>query len=226
MAGFAAAALTREIALGLKNGDPEAQAEAYRVLAPRVMGMAQRILGDRGLAEEVVQDTFVALIERADTLRDADAAVGWVRQTAVNHCLMRLRSPWHQRRTGEPSAEPADPAETPARVDGLRDLERSLAAVGPAARMVLWLHEVEGYTHQEIGELFGKTSSYSKSQLARGYRKLLSADRAVPGGAEDESRGEQDDEAHAALAQGALGQGALAQGALAHRANGKSSCSS
>jgi RNA polymerase sigma-70 factor (ECF subfamily) len=175
MAGFSTAVLSREVARGLKNQDPDAQAEAYRILAPRVMGMAQRILGDRGQAEEVVQDTFVSLIERADTLRDAEAAVGWVRQTAVNHCLMRLRSPWHQRRLGEPTLEAADPSESALRTDGLRDLERALAGVNPETRMILWLHEVEGYTHREIGALFGKTSSYSKSQLARGYRKLLDA---------------------------------------------------
>jgi len=173
MAGFASLTLARETALGLRNGDPEAQAEAYRVLAPRVLGMAQRILGDRGLAEEVVQDTFVTMIERGATLVDVDAAVGWIRQTAVNHCLMRLRSPWMQRRVAETPVEVADVRDDGPRTEALRDLERALTRLGPETRMVLWLHDVEGYTHREIGDLFGRTESYSKSQLARGYRKLL-----------------------------------------------------
>jgi RNA polymerase sigma-70 factor (ECF subfamily) len=173
MAGFSALTLDPDTALGLTRGEPAAQAEAYRLLAPPVMGMALRILGDRGLAEEVVQDTFVTMIERADTLRDAKAAVGWIRQTAVNHCLMRLRSPWHERRSGEPFAEQLDPAQSAPRAENLRDLERALGLLGAETRMVLWLHDVEGYTHKEIGTLFGKTRSYSKSQLARGYRKLL-----------------------------------------------------
>jgi RNA polymerase sigma-70 factor (ECF subfamily) len=173
MAGISSLKLDGETALALKRGDPIAQAEAYRVLSPGVMGMAMRILGDRGLAEEVVQDTFVTVLERADTLRDAGAVVGWVRQTAVNHCLMRLRSPWFRRRAGEFPAEPVDPAHSQARTEGLHDLELALGRMGAETRMVLWLHDVEGYTHQEIGALFGKTSSFSKSQLARGYRKLL-----------------------------------------------------
>ncbi len=173
MAGFASLTLATEVALGLKNGDPDAQAEAYRLLAPSVLGMAQRILGDRGLAEEVVQDTFVTMIERGATLEDVHAAVGWIRQTAVNHCLMRLRSPWTQRRVPELPVEAADPREDGPRNEGLRDLERALSRLGPETRMVLWLHDVEGYTHQEIGGLFGRTESYSKSQLARGYGKLL-----------------------------------------------------
>lgn len=172
MAGFAPTKLNEETAEGLKRGDPAAQAEAYRILAPPIMGMAVRILGDRGLAEEVVQDTFVTLIERADSLRNAAAAVGWVRQTAINHCLMRLRSPWQQRRVGEPLAEVTDPSQSAPREENLRDLERALARLGPETRMVLWLHDVEGFTHREIAGLFGKSESFSKSQLARGYEKL------------------------------------------------------
>jgi RNA polymerase sigma-70 factor (ECF subfamily) len=178
MAGFSASSLTEEVARGLKRGDPTAQAEAYRILAPAVMGMAQRILGDRGLAEEVLQDTFISVIERASTLKRPKAAVGWVRQTAVNHCLMRLRSPWQQRRDRAELQEEADPNQEGSRDENLRDLERALLRLGPETRMVLWLHDVEGYTHKEIARVFGKTESYSKSQLARGYEKLVLDDEA------------------------------------------------
>ena len=188
MAGFAEAGLSAETAQGLKRGDLAAFEVAYRRLAPKVMGMAQRILGDRGLAEEVVQDTFVSLMERSTTLRQADAVVGWVRKTAVNHCLMRLRSPWQQRRMGgrvlEAVAEPADAGNSAPRTDALMDLETALASVNPETRMVLWLHDVEGYTHQEIGALFGKTSSFSKSQLARGHERL----KAAYGGNQDDGQ--------------------------------------
>jgi RNA polymerase sigma-70 factor (ECF subfamily) len=152
---------------------------AYRTLAPKVMGMAQRILGDRGLAEEVVQDTFVSLMEQAGTLRNAKAVVGWVRTTAVNHCLMRLRSPWQQRRLDGPAMERlvdgAEARESADRSDALLDLEAALSSIGAETRMVLWLHDVEGYTHREIGALFGRTSSFSKSQLARGHERLKQA---------------------------------------------------
>ena len=181
MAGFSASRLSDEVARGLKRGDPTAQAEAYRILAPTVMGMAQRILGDRGLAEEVLQDTFISIIERAGTLKNAKAAVGWVRQTAVNHCLMRLRSPWQQRRDAAPPLEQTDPNQDGPRAENLRDLEQALARLKPETRMVLWLHDVEGYTHKEIARVFGKTESYSKSQLARGYEKLV-ATRSSAGG--------------------------------------------
>jgi RNA polymerase sigma-70 factor (ECF subfamily) len=176
MAGFSGASLSAETARGLQRGDMAAFESAYRCLAPKVMGMAQRILGDRGLAEEVVQDTFVSLMEQSETLRNADAAVGWVRRTAVNHCLMRLRSPWQQRRLDGPAMERlvdgAEARESGERSHALLDLELALSSIGSETRMVLWLHDVEGYTHREIGALFGKTSSFSKSQLARGHERL------------------------------------------------------
>ncbi len=198
MAGFSASRLSDEVARGLKRGEPAAQAEAYRTLAPAVLGMAQRILGDRGLAEEVVQDTFISVIERASSLKNPKAAVGWVRQTAVNHCLMRLRSPWQQRRDAEQPLEAADPNQEGPRADNLRDLERALLRLGPETRMVLWLHDVEGYTHKEIAAVFGKTESYSKSQLARGYEKLVAAEESAEGADEEETGGRDDGLAKAA----------------------------
>lgn len=184
MAGFSTITLADETARGLQAGDPGAQAEAYRMLAPPVMGMALRILGDRGLAEEVVQDTFVTMIERGSSLENTAAAVGWIRQTAVNHCLMRLRSPWQQRRAKEAPLETVDVSQSGARMENLQDLERALGRLGAETRMVLWLHDVEGYTHREIGALFERTESFSKSQLARAYRKLLA--QTLGGGEEDD----------------------------------------
>jgi RNA polymerase sigma-70 factor (ECF subfamily) len=51
-------------------------------------------------------------------------------------------------------------------------LERALDCVPDVARAVVWLHDVEGYTHAEIGRLMGRTTSFSKSQLARAHERL------------------------------------------------------
>ena len=52
------------------------------------------------------------------------------------------------------------------------DLERALATLAPTARAVVWMYEVEGYTHQEIARAFGRSVSFSKSQLARAHLRL------------------------------------------------------
>jgi len=52
------------------------------------------------------------------------------------------------------------------------DLERAFEQLTDTSRAVVWLHDVEGYTHEEIGELMGKSVSFSKSQLARAHVRL------------------------------------------------------
>ncbi|MCP5181445.1 MAG: RNA polymerase sigma factor [Pseudomonadales bacterium] len=173
MTGFANIAVPPEIARGVLRGDRASHGHFFRLVSPRVLGMAWRMLGNRMAAEEVVQDVFVRVIENASDVRAVEALVGWVRSITVNECLMRLRSPWHQRRAAEEPDDRIDDLDGESRVAGESDIERALTLLQPETRMVIWLHDVEGYTHREIGELMGKTASFSKSQLARGYETLL-----------------------------------------------------
>ena len=52
------------------------------------------------------------------------------------------------------------------------DLEAALDTLSPTARTVVWLHDVEGFTHAEIGGMMNRSSSFSKSQLARARKRL------------------------------------------------------
>jgi len=61
---------------------------------------------------------------------------------------------------------------TPAPVVEGFDVEKALASLSPTARAVVWLYEVEGYSHEEIARHFGRTVSFSKSQLARAHVRL------------------------------------------------------
>lgn len=161
-----------DIVESLKRGDRGAQEWVYRSYSRMVYTTARRMLGDAGLAEDATQDTFVDVLSKARTLDREDALGAWVRRIAVNHCLMRLRSPWTRWRTVvSADVEPTYSTEE-ATVERAADLERALDMLPPKARAVIWLHDVEGYTHKEIGRLFGRTASYSKSQLARGYQRL------------------------------------------------------
>lgn len=155
----------------LKRGDVDAQEWVYRSFSSTVYTTARRILGEDGLAEDATQDTFVDVLCKASSLGRNEALGAWIRRIAVNHCLMRLRSPWVKwRDTGRTDFESVHSEE--ATVERATDLERALDRLPAKTRAVIWLHDVEGYTHKEIGRLFGRTASYSKSQLARGYQRL------------------------------------------------------
>jgi RNA polymerase sigma factor (sigma-70 family) len=167
-----------------RAGDEAALAEIYRAYEVPVRTLARRIVTPRSAAEDVVQDVFVDVITRLHQYEGRGSFAGWVRSIAVSRSLMHLRSPWrrgqrwltgatlsleelHQDwqagcRSGAGSADRADAI----------DLERALARLGDNARAVVWLHDVEGYTHAEIGVLFGASASFSKSQLARAHERL------------------------------------------------------
>jgi len=155
----------------LKRGERAAQEKVYRAYVTVVHGLATRILKDSSLAREVTQDTFIDMIEKVGALRNAESLGAWIRSICVNHCLMRLRSPWMARRESL-DVMVEQPLVDNDRFEGLEDLETAMEQLPEDTRMVLWLHEVEGYTHTEIGQLFGHTASFSKSRLVRGYEKL------------------------------------------------------
>jgi RNA polymerase sigma-70 factor (ECF subfamily) len=178
-----------------RRGDMKAHAVLFQAFAPAVHGAARRLVRSPEVADEVVQDTFVEVIHSIGGFRGEAPVGAWIRRIAVNKALMHLRSYWERNRDGLPTGEDGDAAELAApaapELHGRLDLEIALGLLPPPARTVAWLHDVEGYTHEEIGELLGQTPSYSKSQLARGYarlRELLHRDRDTVAG--ETERGE------------------------------------
>jgi RNA polymerase sigma-70 factor (ECF subfamily) len=163
-----------EVLQRAQAGDREAHAALYRAFAPMVYTLARRMLGSKALAEDVLQDCFVDVIRKASQFRgDGHAGVGhWIRRIAINKALSQLRSPWFRRRIDVVGCEPA--AEEPVGESAAQptELERALAGLGATARSVVWLYIVEGYTHEEIGRLMGRSTSFSKTQFSRACHRL------------------------------------------------------
>jgi RNA polymerase sigma factor (sigma-70 family) len=155
-----------------QHGDRAAHAEIYGLFARTVFTLARRMLASRALAEDVLQDTFVEVIRNVGRYR-GDAEFGfWVKRIAINKCLMHLRSGWASRRSADADETLALLAGKPAGLDDQIALERALDGLSDTARVVVWLHDVEGHTHKEIGRMMGRTASFSKSQLARAHERL------------------------------------------------------
>jgi len=177
MSGLFSQPVDEAVIAAARAGDKQAQAKLYALFGTAVFTLARRILGRPEPAEDVLQDTFVDVVQQLKGFR-GEAPVGmWIRQIAVNKCLMQVRSPWHRLRTQVGDEPPGMSLEEWSQDDGSRsqdqlDVERALAELPPESRTVLWLHSVEGYTHQEIARLMGITANTSKSKLARAYRRL------------------------------------------------------
>lgn len=170
--------IPEELIAGARAGEEAAQAGIYRALAPAVFSLVRRLVGNKAVAEDLFQDTMLAMFQRLGDFRGEAPLGAWVRQIAVTRCLMYLRSPWHRARlqwdADDPDASLHSAAlhVTPAASLERLDVERALAALTPVARAVVWLFEVEGYSHEEIARLFGRSVSFSKSQLARALERL------------------------------------------------------
>ena len=185
MSVFSDTALEADVVSRARAGDESAHAQIYRVFERPVRTLARRLLSHRAAAEDIAQDVFVDVLTRLHQFEGRGSFAGWVRSITVSRCLMHLRSPWQRSRrwltAGRPDDGDVDAAsfdvrdETEvARLDtaATLDLVRALGLLADTARAVVWLHDVEGYTHGEIGALFGASASFSKSQLSRAHEKL------------------------------------------------------
>jgi len=152
-------------------GDAAAYRELYRLLGSAVYTLLRRLVVSPAVAEDLLHDVFVELLRGIHHYRAEGSFAGWVRSIAVSKALMHLRSPWHRRLLLPGDALPA-PIDDGSPEDWQRDLERALNALPPLARSIVWLHDVEGYTHGEIARLFSRSVSFSKSQLARAHEQL------------------------------------------------------
>ena len=160
-----------------RAGATDAQEAIYRAFQRPVRTLARRLVPSAAQAEDLAQDVFIEVLQSLARFDGRGSFAGWVRAITVRKCLMHLRSPWHRgRRWVEALATAGVETELPevavANDGEALDLERALAKLGDTARVVVWLHDVEGYTHAEIGSLLGGTASLSKSQLARAHARL------------------------------------------------------
>lgn len=166
-----------EVLLRACAGEQEAREAIYNATAAATLSLIRRLVGQRALAEDLFQDTMMTLYERLPQFRREAPLGAWLRQIAVSRCLMCLRSPWQRVRLSLSPEEFATAAAAPVlTTPGFRgesiDLERALAALPATARAIVWMYEVEGYSHQEIARAFGRSVSFSKSQLARAHARL------------------------------------------------------
>ena len=153
-----------------RNGDGAAFASLYDRYAKPAYNLSLRMLGDSAAAEDVVQEVFLRLLERLRGYR-GDAPFGaWLRRLVANAAIDELR----RRRWLESAAEVplAQFPQTRSVAQEQAEAWQALMTLSPAARAVVVLHELEGYTHVELAAMFGQSESYSKSILSRALSRL------------------------------------------------------
>lgn len=169
-------------------GDAGAVRSLYERYSPRVYAVVRRIAGDDDLAQDYAQEAWIRAVRALPTFRGDSRFSTWLHRIAVNSALQAVRKA--ETRTKRQAPMPESIPVAPRIGDVLLGdrLERALDTLPNGMRQVLILHDVEGYTHDEIGEVLGVTSGTSKSQLFKArakMRNLLSS--LAPGNSQEDA---------------------------------------
>ena len=154
-------------------GDERAMRQLWSLHAPRIDAVVRRLVGDPDTAADVAQEVWIQIFRALPTYRGDSRFTTWAHRIAVNRTLNALRA------TRRIQAAETEIHEETASVeqDGERNvlaatIDAAVQQLSPGARAVFVLHDVEGYTHEEIAAELGITSGGSKSQLFKARAKL------------------------------------------------------
>lgn len=155
-----------------RAGDQRAMGTLYTTHADRVYSVVRRVVGDDHTAEDVAHDAWIRAFEKLHQFRGDAAFSTWMHRLAVNAAVNRLRSQGRRSKL-ETAPELRLPIQEPDEsVLHQRQLTRALDALPEGYRTVLVLHDVEGLTHDEIGERLGVAAGTSKSQLHKARARM------------------------------------------------------
>lgn len=159
------------------DGDERALRQLWMENAPHIDAVVLRLCGDRDLAADIAQEVWIQIFRALPSYR-GDAQFGtWAHRIAVNRALNALRKVRRLARVEvdveEETAVAADnPQADSERSFMAQSIDQAVRQLSPGARTVFLLHDVEGYTHEEIASELGITTGGSKSQLFKARAKL------------------------------------------------------
>lgn len=179
--GFSKTISTDVIQLA-QQGDVKAMEAIYNTYVNACYSLAMRILREQSAAQDVVQNAFIKAMKSINSYQFKGPFAGWLRTITVNEALTAVKRQNNQHEIldiEQVESQHAEGAELDADHyfdigwwETCSDLSHFTNHLSVNARTVLFLHELEGYSHREIAELLDKTESYSKQTLARSLKKL------------------------------------------------------
>ena len=163
-----------ELAAACKDGKRDAQKRLFDTLAPTMMAVCLRYMGNREDAEDVLQEGFVTLFTKLESYNGSGSFEGWARKIFVNTALMHLRK--NDVLGVSDDIEEArslfTEEATPLQKMGYKELMDLISSLPPDARTVFNMYVVEGYSHKEIAATLGCTEATSRSKLQRARLQL------------------------------------------------------
>jgi RNA polymerase sigma-70 factor (ECF subfamily) len=166
-----------------QSGDAAAFEFLYQMHSRRVYALCLRMVSNPADAEDLAQEAFLQLFRKISTFRGESAFSTWLHRMTVNVVLMRLRKKTLPTDSLEETLDPDSENSGPKRDVGTVDLrlsgavdrvnlERSIEKLPPGYKTVFVLHDVQGFEHNEIASIMGRSVGNSKSQLHKARTRL------------------------------------------------------
>ncbi len=158
-------------------GEASAERELYDAYVDRVFRLAYRLAGESDLAHDFVQETFIRVFGRLETFRGESALGTWITSIALSVALNGLRKikRFRTRETHIDEAAAVTGGKRRTEPDLKIRMREAINRLPEGYRTVFVMHDMEGYTHQEIGTALGVQPGTSKAQLFRARAKLREA---------------------------------------------------
>jgi RNA polymerase sigma-70 factor, ECF subfamily len=166
-----------------QRGDAAAFENLYQTHSRRVYALCLRMLGNPAEAEDLTQEAFLQVYRKIQTFRGDSSFSTWLHRVTVNIVLMKLRRKKHTEVSLEENTEGDENSPSPRSEFGEADLrltgsidrinlQRAIEQLPPGFKSIFILHDVQGYKHNEIGEILGCSAGNSKSQLHKARMRL------------------------------------------------------
>ena len=158
-------------------GDAAAERELYETYVDRIFRLTFRLAGDDDLARDLTQATFIRAFEKIGSFRGESSLSTWLHSIGVSVALNGLRKTKRLKTREAPMEEglTVGAASVQAEPDLKERMARAIDSLSEKYRTVFVMHDVEGYTHDEIGAALGIPVGTSKARLFDARAKLRSA---------------------------------------------------
>jgi RNA polymerase sigma-70 factor (ECF subfamily) len=155
------------------RGEQKAQMRFYEKYYRLIYGTCLRIVHDVHLAEDMMQESFMKVFSSLKEFDTSRPLIPWMKKITIHQCIDHLKKRRIELFLDEEievvdEVEPINASDLP----GLESIKKAIGMLSGGYQMILSLHLLEGYDHEEIGQILGIQSSTSRSQYLRAKRKL------------------------------------------------------
>lgn len=163
----------RELVAKCIKGERTAQYNLYRMYSKGMYNVCLRMLNNTMEAEDTLQESFIDVYRKLHTFKYESTPGAWIKRIVVNNCINKLR----KRKLIIEDIEEGRLVVTAE--DDLPDhslevnkIKKAMSSLPDGYRAIFSLYALEGYDHQEIGQIMNISESTSKSQYSRAKKKI------------------------------------------------------